>query len=297
MNTVAIIKKSGIDLVKGAVSSLVSFLGMIIGSRVAGLLNLPLPTMPDYMSMTTLLPLMIISGITIAIVLGECFQRLSWSFWPRLLGIGICYYLLYYVLNILDGLLFTPLPNMTTGIFSELFPSFFAAVVIAWLWHPKVNVLGASEIIATFFSKRQWSVWAWRLLVSWLIYPPVYYLIGRIAALFTLHYYEDPNLNLGLTLPSISTLLLMQILRGALFLLAVTPIIISWHGTRTGLWLWVGTLIFILIANQIIVQAYWLPWGLRIPHILELLADSFIQAGIYIWLLFPQSDNNQQQSL
>ena len=287
MKAIGIVKRIGMDLLKGAAVALASFLGLLIGGVVTGLLNLPSPTIPATMSMAILMPLMIVSEISIAIVLGECFQRLSWSFWPRMLAVGICHYLLYYLLNLLDGLLYMPLPNMSTGIVSDLFPAFFAAAVIAWLWRPKTDIRRAGEIMATFFSGYQRSGWAWRLLVAWLIYPPIYYLIGRIAALFTLHYYQDPSLNLGLTLPIMSTLLLMQVLRGVLFLLAVMPILGSWRGGRTGLWLWLGLVIFVQIANQIIVQAYWFPLGLRVPHTIELLVDSFVQAGFYVWLLFP----------
>ena len=130
-----------------------------------------------------------------------------------------------------------------------------------------------------------------------MIYPPIYYVIGRIAALFTLHYYEDPSLNLGLTLPAMSTLLVMQVLRGSLFLLAVAPILFSWEGKPTALWLWVGSVVFIQIANQVIVQAYWLPLGLRIPHAIELMVDSFVQAGLYIWLLFPLPAGSPPQAM
>lgn len=286
MNMIKLLQRVGMDILKGAAASLVFFLGLVIGGLVTGLLHLPSPEMPANTSLAALLPLMLISGISIAIVLGECFQGLNWSFWPRVLVIGVSNYLLYYLLNILDGLLFTPLPHMTTGIVSDLFPAFFGAVVIAGLWRPKIDAIPAGKIITAFFSTRPWSAWTWRLLIAWLIYPPIYYLIGRIAALFTLHYYEDPSLNLGLTLPSLSTLMLMQILRGLLFLLAVASILLSWRGSRTGLWGWAGSVIFIQIANQIIVQAYWLPLGLRIPHAIELLVDSFVQASFYVWLLF-----------
>ena len=296
MKVISVVKNAGIDLVKGALASLASFVGLVIGSLVTRLLGLTPASLPAYTDMTILMPLMLISGITIAIVLGECFQRLTWSFWPRVLSIGICHYLLYYLLNILDGLLFTPLPHMSTAILSDLFPAFFAAAVIAWLWRPESGILHAGKIIVAFFSSHPWNGWAWRLLVTWLIYPPVYYLIGRGAALFTLHYYEDPTLNLGLTLPSVSTLMLMQVLRGALFLLAVAPILIAWQGTRTRLWWWVGFVIFIQIANQIIVQAYWLPMGLRIPHTIELLVDSFIQASFYVWILFLQPVRSPRQA-
>jgi hypothetical protein len=82
-----------------------------------------------------------------------------------------------------------------------------------------------------------------------------------------------------------------------LFLIAVTPLLFSWQGKRRGLWLWIGSVIFIQIANQIIVQAYWLPLELRIPHTIELLADSFIQAGFYVWLLLPLAAGSTQQAM
>lgn len=289
MKAVEISKRIGIDLLKGAAAALASLLGLVVGGMVTGWLNLPTTLIPSYMNIYNLMPLMFVSEVSIAIVLGECYRRLSWSFWPRVFALGISHYLLYYLLNLLDGLLFTPMPHMSTGIVSDIFPAFFAAAVIAWLWRPEKDVVPAGEILATFFSARRPIEWGWRLLVAWLIYPPVYYLIGRIAALFTLHYYQDPALNLGLTLPDLSTLLLMQVLRGSLFLVAMLPILFSWRGGRTGLWLWLGLVIFVQIANQVIVQAYWLPLGLRIPHAFELLVDSAIQAGFYAWLLLHRS--------
>ncbi|MEJ2601425.1 MAG: hypothetical protein P8Z00_24070 [Anaerolineales bacterium] len=288
MKAIEISRRIGIDLLKGVAAALASFLGLLLGGMFTGWLNLPAPVIPATMNMTTLMPLMFVSEISIAVVLGECYRRLSWSFWPRVLALGISHYLLYYLLNLLDGLLFTPMPHMSTGIVLDLFPAFFAAAVIALLWRPEKGVLPVSEIMANFFSARQPLEWAWRMLVAWLIYPPLYYLIGRIAALFTLHYYQDPALNLGLTLPDLGTLLLMQVLRGSLFLVAVLPILFAWRGGRTKLWLWLGLVIFVQVANQIIVQAYWFPLGLRIPHALELLVDSAIQAGLYVWLLFLQ---------
>jgi hypothetical protein len=296
MKIIEFVKRVLMDLVKGAAAALVSFLGVVVGGLVTGLLHLPSPTLPANVSMTVLMPLMLISLMSIAIVLGECFQRLNWSYWPRVLWIGICHYLLYYALNLLDGLLFTPLPNMSTGFFADLFPAFFTALVIAALWRPKVDILPAAKILTTFFSARRWPEWTWRFVVAWLVYPPIYYMIGRVVALFTIQYYTDPSLNLGLTLPDLNTLLLMQVLRGALFLIAVTPILFSWRGSRSGLWLWVGSVIFIQIANQVIVQAYWLPLGLRIPHSLELLADSFVQAGVYALLLcFPTKQTEKKE--
>jgi hypothetical protein len=117
----------------------------------------------------------------------------------------------------------------------------------------------------------------------------MYLLMGRIVAPFVLPFYQDPSLGLGLTLPSTGVLLAMQVLRGALFLAAVLPMIALSRGSRVGLWLRVGTIVFVQIAIGTVIEGYWLPLALRIPHGLELLADSFIQSGLYVWLLAAPS--------
>jgi hypothetical protein len=280
------LKRVGLDLVKGAVAALASLLGLVAGGIITAMLGLPTPGMPPQMDLNTLMPLLFLTQIVITIVLGECFQQLYRRYWQRMLSIWLCAYLLYYLLNTLDGLLFSPLPNLSTSIVSSIFPALFAAAVIALLWRHKTTDLSFTGNAKAFFITMKPGTLAWRLLVAWLAFPPIYFMMGRVVAPFVQHYYEDPSLNLGLTLPPLGTMLAMQGLRGALFLLAVLPIMAAWRGSRRTLWLWTGFVIFIQIAGTLIFQAYWLPAGLRIPHALELLADSFLQAGVYVLLLF-----------
>jgi hypothetical protein len=276
----------GLDLVKGAVAALFSLIGLIAGGLFAGLFGLPPTEFPPQANMNILLPLVFLSGILVAVLLGECFQRLFVGYWPRMLSIWLCTYLLYYLLNTLDGMLFSPLANMSTAIFSSIFPALFAALAIAFLW--RSASVGPQWVgrLRAFFTARRPLAMALRLLLAWLIFPPLYYLVGRLAGLFTLRYYLDPSLDLGLTLPPVGTMLAMQVLRGALFLLAVLPIIVAWRGSPAALWLWMGTIIFVQIAASVVLQGYWLPLAVRIPHGLELLADSYIQAYLYAILLY-----------
>ena len=284
-----IIKRAGLDLLKGIVAAAASFAGLILGGMVTSLLGLPTTGLPPQVSMNLIMPRMFLTLVVLSILLGECFQRLYPRYWQRLLSIWLCNYLLYYLLNILDGLLFSPIPHLGTGTVANIFPALSMAAVIAWLWKPSKDESVESGKVSMYFAARKPLDWSWRLGLAWLVYPPIYYLMGRAVFPFTHQYYEDPSLGLGLTMPpSVEVLLGMQVLRGALFLLAVLPIVFAWRGSQRGLWLWTGSVIFIQIAAQIIFQAYWLPAALRFPHCLELLADSFLQAGIYTLLLsFP----------
>jgi hypothetical protein len=279
------LKRAAIDLLKGITASIFSFIGLGMAGMIAAGMGMPSTSSPAQADMRILIPLMLISGALIAILLGECFRNLYSRYWERLVSIWLCTYLLYYLLNTLDGLLFSPLPNLSTSIFSNLFPALFAAAAIAWLWRPSVGSLppeGGLSIYLSCWKPRQL---VWRMAVAWLSYPPIYYVVGRGAALFTMRYYQDPSLGLGLTLPPIGIMLAMQVLRGALFLLAIMPIVIVGHGSPRRLWLWVGAIIFCQIAANLIIEAYWLPAGLRIPHAFELLIDSATQAWIYVRLL------------
>ena len=288
MNWIQFLKRAGINVLKGMGVALASLVGLVIGGIITGALDMPAPVMPTNVNLATLMPLMLLSEILIAIVLGECFQRLYQKFWQRLLFLWLCNYLLYYLLNTLDALFFTTMTNLGTGLVSNLFPALFASAMIALLWKPGSSSLTDSRNMVDYFSARKPSDWTWRFVLAWLIFPPIYYLAGRVVALFTLRYYTDPSLNTGLTLNfTIESLLAMQVLRGALFLVAVLPIIIAYRGTRTKLWLWLGSVIFTQIAIQTILQAYWLPLlAVRIPHGIELLVDSFAQAYLYALLLY-----------
>jgi hypothetical protein len=280
------LKCAGIDLLKGIGAAAFSFVGLALGGMiVSAVLRLPQPAVPVQADMKILMPLMLLTEVLLAILLGECFQRLYSRFWQRLVWIWLCTYLLYYLLNILDGLLFTPLPNMSTGIVTDLFPALFAAAAIAFLWRPKGGVETAEGSLRAFWASWKPGELIWRLALAWLIFPPLYYLVGRGVAVFTLHYYTDHSLGLGLTLPPLSVLMAMEVLRGVLFLLAVLPVLVAWRGSRRSLGLWVTALIFCQIAATMIVQAYWLPAGLRIPHSIELLVDSAVQACLYVLLL------------
>jgi hypothetical protein len=283
------IKRAGFDLLKGITATVASFAGLILGGMVTSLLGLPTTGMPPQVEMNLLMPRMVLTLVVLAIVLGECFQKLYRPYWQRMLSIWLCNYLLYYLLNILDALFFSPVPNLSTGIVANVFPALFMAVVVAWLWKPDKAGPPENHPLQVYFAARRPVEWTWRLVVAWLVYPPIYYLMGRVVQPFVQPYYEDPSLGLGLAMPpSVEALLAMQVLRGALFLIAVLPIIFAWRGSQRGLWLWVGAVIFIQIAAQVIFQAYWLPVELRFPHSLELLADSFLQAGVYALLLcFP----------
>ena len=120
--------------------------------------------------------------------------------------------------------------------------------------------------------------------MAWLIYLPIYRGMGLLISPIVAPLYEAAEF--GLVLPEAGTMVDMQYLRGALYLLAVLPIIVLWRGSRQALWLWIGSAILVQIAATPILLAYWYPLSFRLVHALELVVDSFTQAYVYAQLLF-----------
>ncbi len=291
MSGILLLKRCGLDILKGGLVAVATLAGLAAAGLVTHALGLPAVGMPAFMNLSTLMPLLFVSEVLIAIVLGECFQRLYQSFWHRLLWLWLCHYVLYYALNNLDAFLFTTYTNLGTSFVANLFPALFAAAAMALLWRPAAGSISQRPSLPVYVAARRPGDWAWRFAAAWLCFPPIYYLAGRGAAAFTLSYYQNPGLDLGLALKfTLGSLIAMEVLRGALFLLAVLPIIVAWSGSPRNLWLVLGLIIFIQIAIQTLVQAYWMPFlEIRIPHGLEMLADSYGQAAVAAWLLAPWS--------
>ncbi len=278
----SIVLRAVLDLLKGGIAAIAGTIGMVLGSMIAKVVGFPMPAPPAYVDSTRLLPLMLLCNIPLAIVLGECYRKLPFKYWQRVAALFLSNYILYSLVNMLDAFLYSPMPNLATNLFIYLFPALLTSFIVAFLWRSATTglpAIGWRNLLANGN--------LWRFAAAWLCYVPIYYLIGLLVVPFTKSYYTDPSHSLGLVLPQLWAILLMQIPRGLLFLLAVLPLLRYWPGSRVALWLWTGSIIFIQVANAAIFQSYWLPPIVRIPHGLELLTDSFLQAALYVLLLVP----------
>ena len=85
----------------------------------------------------------------------------------------------------------------------------------------------------------------------------------------------------GLQIPTLDQLLVILFIRSVLFFLACLPIVIAWTSSRRNLVLYLGLALFYLVGFQALMLANWMPWSLRLPHLLEILADEFV----YAWAL------------
>jgi len=285
------IAKSDINYVlkavlKSFICSVLLIVGMIVGGIVAIILGLTQPTMPASIDTNLTIILMIPAGMIISIVLGELFKKLDQGFLERFVCIFLFNYIIYYLLQVFESVIFTTMMNLSFGIVMDIFPSLFISLAIAKMWKPIKEDRSLRTEAKSYFAKRKTLDWTWRFVLAWLAYVPLYYFIGVAISPWVLPYYNDPNLDLGIILPDTSVMIALQFVRSAYFLFATMLVIIMWRGTKQSLLLWLGFSIFVQVAVIPLIVGYWLPIGLRIPHAIELTIDSFVQAIIYVGLLF-----------
>jgi hypothetical protein len=85
----------------------------------------------------------------------------------------------------------------------------------------------------------------------------------------------------GLSLPEPQVILLTQLLRGVLHLLAVWPVMLFWNGSRKHLVVALGLSFFVFVSAYDFVLAYRVPVTLVFIHGIEVLISSLL----YAWIL------------
>ncbi len=273
-----------IDFGKLILAALVSFIGMIIGGMAAGILGVPTPPMPVGAETGVLLLLSLLSGFFLAALLAYFSRRLSGGFLVRWLALFLFTYIAYNVNTYLEASIFTiyagsSLYNLITGLFSTL----LITLLVAGFFRPVERGEGFARRAAAFFQGRGPREWGWRLALVFLSFPAAYTVFGLIVAPYVTSYYLEQAA--GLVLPGWSQIIPILLLRSLLFLPAFLLLLIAWNRSRTSLFVALGVALFLLVGGLNLMVGYWMPLSLRLPHSLEILADSFAHAAAVVFLL------------
>jgi len=191
---------------------------------------------------------------------------------------------LFFTNTTAEGALFTTL--------SFLPPSILCGTAVAWIFPPGAKGIGLATMARAFFSGRTILAWTWRIAVAAIVFVPIYLAFGSLVAPLTTQYFQEQMY--GLQLPSQEEMLLILTVRSALFLLACLPIIVMWQRSKWSLFLNLGVALFVLVGFLYMLGAYYLPLAVRVPHTLEILADSFTHAGLLVLLLVKSPSQTSQ---
>jgi hypothetical protein len=252
--------------------------GTVVSGMIAGPLHFPTLDTPAGVSPAVLFKILLLATPLLAASVVLLASGLKGSWVKRWGAIGALLFVTLGLNTVIELLIFSNLIKRGGALTSVhwLLPTAFAAAVLTF---------GSGEKAGTTITRRGLGPmsWGWRLLAAWLAFPVIYLIFGMCVGPFVVEQYKAGIA--GLKLPPMSTILLVQLLRSALFLAASLPAVLLWAKSRGQLILALGMAHAVTVGIFGLAQAFWLPTVLRVAHSFEITADSFAYAAI-LALLF-----------
>jgi len=274
--------------------SIVFILGAIIGGMVVTFLGLQPPPMPEGVDGNRAFLILMLESPLLALTLILIARGLGGGLLPRAVILSFFTWAVYTLNTTIETLVFTT-TTVEGAIFttvSFLPPSIFCGTAVAWLFPPPEKGIGVVKMVKAYFGSRKTGAWIGRLIASAVVFVPIYLFFGSLVAPLTAQYFQE-NVY-GLRMPSQEEMLLVLVVRSALFLLACLPIIVMWQRSEWNLFLNLGIALFVLVGFLYMLGAYYMPLTVRVPHTLEILADSFTYAGLLVVLLVKSTSKTTQ---
>lgn len=281
------IKSLFVNIGKLLLCGVIFAIGTVIGGMVVTMLSLKAPTMPEGMDQQSTMLFMLLESPLLALVLALLARHLAGGFWARSLMLFFITWICNSVNNQIEAAAFA---GMAEGfwftVLTFLVPALFTSMAVACLFPPVIKSTFA-DAFKSFFSRHSFGGWIWRFALGLVIFMPIYYFFGLLVIPITRSYYEQGMF--GLELPSLEKVLRVLFIRSGLFFIACLPVLIAWQGSKSSLFWRLGLALFYLVGFQSLLIATWMPWGLRLPHMIEIFFDEFVYAGALVLLLGKSS--------
>ncbi len=276
------------SVLKGAgkvvAGALVYYVGFLLGSMVAGVMGMEAPPLPAGTDAQTLGMYQLVVSLFFALTLAMLSRRLAGALLARWLALALFSWVAYGLNTYLEAAIFTAYGAASAyTLVMQALAAVLCGAVIAWAFPPDEGERSATAVFRSYLRSYSPGQWAWRLLAAWVAFPIIYLVFGWLVQPFIIEFYRQQMA--GLTLPGWGQILPTQALRSLLFLATCLPVIALWRGSRRRLFILLGGALFVFVGGLYMLQAYWYPASMRIAHSLEILADSFVYAGVLIAFL------------
>ncbi len=265
--------------------SLVFIMGAIIGGMLVTFLGLQPPPTPDGVDGNLAFMMIMLESPFLVLTLIMISRGLGGGPLPRAIILSLFTWVVYTLNTAIETLAFTT-TTVEGAIFTTVsffLPAIFCGLAVSWLFPPYEKGPGVLKTVKAYSGSRKTGAWIWRIMAAALVFVPVYLFFGSLVAPLTGQYFQEQLY--GLHLPSQEQMLLVLVVRSSLFLLASLPIIIMWQRSTWSLFLNLGIALFVLVGFLYMLAAYYMPMDIRLLHTLEILADSFVHAGLLVILL------------
>jgi hypothetical protein len=232
----------------------------------------------------------LVSGILYVAIMTPLARRLGSRRLPRFLAIFVPLYLTGTVADLIEAYFYTSLLtpfSLVAALIFEGLPLLVIAGIIAGLIPTDEDARHAPRFREAV-RERSFLSWLWRIVVAGAPYPAIYLVFAALVTPLEHAYYYDPAFiaSLHTVVPSTLTTVILEAVRGVLFVLAVLPVIAVKRESRWSTGVYLALIGAVLEAwIPLLGQTSW-PVLMRVGNVLELTADASGRALLMALLVY-----------
>lgn len=219
-----------------------------------------------------------ISGIFYVAVMAPLARRVFYRRFPRFLAIFVPLYITGVLTDLIEAYFYTTVLtpfSLIAALIIEGLPLLLITGIIVWLIpaaEDARNEPGFSQVMR----ERSFFSWLWRIVVAGAPYPAIYLFFTMLVTPIEHAFYYDRAFiaSLHTVVPSTTTTLILEVVRGILFVLAMLPVIAAIRKSRWSTGLYIALIGATLEAwIPLLGQTSW-PVMMRVGNVLELTGDA-----------------------
>jgi len=221
----------------------------------------------------------VVSGVGYVVLMTPLARKLAER---RVLLIFLPLYVTSTLTNLIEAYfytsLFTPF-TLVAALILEGFPLLVITGIITWLI-PADEEAHHVPRLGQIFRERTVGSWLWRMIAAGAPYPLIYLFFARLVTPIEHPYYADPAFiaSLHTVVPPFLTTLILEAVRGVLFVLAVVPVMAVFRTSRWSTGVYIAVIGATLEAwIPLLGQTTW-PVMMRLGNVLELTGDASVRA-------------------
>lgn len=235
--------------------------------------------------------LSVLGGVLLALVFAWLVPRLTPSRWTVVAVLGFSLFVVEFVVNMVEGYFFSTVFASLGSLLAALPAAALVAGLQAVLAVTLVPAAGSGlrlrAALAAYSRNRALPGWILRWVVAAVLYFPVYFAFGAIFGPMVLAYYSSSGT--GLVLPDPPTIMAVELVRGAIYVLALFPVLAILRWEQRAAFFAVAALVYIPGSLLPLITRTWLPIQVITLQSLELLGDAVVYAFIVSRILSPKA--------
>jgi hypothetical protein len=245
---------------------------------------------PSTIFSTQNIAIRLVSGILYVAIMTPLARRLCSRRLPRFLAIFVPLYLTGPLADLIEAYFYTTRLTpftLVAALILEGLPLLVITGIIAGLIPTDEDARHAPRFREAV-RERSFLSWLGRIVVAGAPYPAMYLVFAALVTPIEHAYYYDPAFiaSLHTVVPSTVTTVILEAVRGVLFVLAVLPVIAVKRGSRWSTGVYIALLGAVLEAwIPLLGQTSW-PVLMRVGNVLELTADASGRALLMALLVY-----------